>query len=150
MMHNNLQEILSKQKDIICFTGANDEQIASISQKLLKNNIPSIPESYINFLKTSNGLSFDGIELFGTEDIPREEKKYIFPSLFSSNQDFSNYEFFINKLIIGITSENFIIYDSETKKYSTIDAISLHTLEEFSDIKDLLSYLLKPYKEISD
>ena len=147
MMHNNLQEILAKQKDIICFTGANDEQIASISQKLLKNNIPSIPETYISFLKTSNGLSYDGTELFGTEDIPREEKKYIFPSLFSSNQDFSNYEFFINKLIIGITSENFIIYDSENTKYLIIDAISLHPLEEFSDLTELLNYLLNQHQE---
>ena len=72
-------------------------------------------------------------------EVTREEKRYIFPSLLSSNQDFANYEFFANKLIIGIISENFIIYNAENKNYAIIDTINLHTLEEFSSFDTLFN-----------
>ena len=59
-----------------------------------------------------------------------------------SNQDFSNYEFFTNKLLIGIMLENLIIYDSTTQKFVIIDAISLHTLKEFADFKELFKSII--------
>lgn len=142
MNKKDLEFFFANQNNL-CVSGASNEQITSINIKLSEKNIPQIPDSYINFLKKNNGFNFDGLEFFGTEDITREEKRYIFPSLLSSNQDFANYEFFANKLIIGIISENFIIYNAENKNYAIIDTINLHTLEEFSSFDTLFNYLTK-------
>lgn len=146
MTSSSFEAILNK-KYFIYFPQATSQQIESASKQLEELNIPKIPEDYENFLKNSNGLSYNGLELFGTEDYPREEKKYIFPSLLSSNRDFINYEFFIQKLIIGITSENFIIYDNITKNYALTDAISLHIIEEYHSFNELIKFLLKQYYE---
>ncbi|MBE6452170.1 MAG: hypothetical protein E7012_01605 [Alphaproteobacteria bacterium] len=136
-----IKEIINST-DCISFTSATDDDIKNLSAHFQECGLPPIPQSYALFLKNSNGFQYDGIEFYGTIEHKRTEKDYTFPSLLTANKDFSNYEFFSNKLLIGIMLENFIIFDSTTQKFAIVDAISLHTLKEFPDFRELIKTIL--------
>ena len=45
---------------------ATDEGIAHCNRRFTNLGLPTLPEGYIRFLKITNGLSFNGMDVFGT------------------------------------------------------------------------------------
>ena len=48
---------------------ATAEDIEWANNELKKSNLPSIPNDYADFLRHCNGFAFNGVELYGTDNI---------------------------------------------------------------------------------
>ena len=139
---NELLQQASNTPGGIVFSGATEEDLQKTNQLLCQNSFASLPEEYVSFLCLSDGLSYDGLELFGTKQHSRPQKNYIFDNIASINQSFIEFDFFVNKIIIGRMSEYLIVYNKTDKKYTIIDRVNLWTQTEFSTFVELLENLL--------
>ena len=141
-MNNEKFDKLFSQIGCVCFPAAKDKDIQKANSFLVASGLPNLPQDYKDFLLITNGFCYDGLEFFGTETHHRKEKNYTFSSICSINNDFIEYQFFADKLIIGKMSENFIIYDSTNNSYVIVDSINLCSQIEYSEFKDIINIIL--------
>lgn len=136
-----VNQYLTYFKNVPCsvaFAPATEANIIKIEAELTCRNFASIPEEYKTFLKLTDGISFNGIEFYGTTQHYRQEKDYTFPDLISVNKEYLNYDFFINKIIIGGISESLLLYDQTNKTYTITDRTNLRPHMEVNTFTDLL------------
>lgn len=114
----------------VFFEPAVESNLSKINHELTTRNFAPIPEEYYNFLKLTDGLIFNGIELYGSVPHYRELKEYTFPNLITVNEYYLNYDYFIRKLVIGRISENLLLYNENEKVYTIADRINLRPILE--------------------
>lgn len=141
MIETKLKTFMNFQ-GCITFPSSADNDIIRVNKFLVEHDFSAIPEEYLHFLKLSNGLSYNGIEFFGTINHYREEKKYTFPDLIATNMHYEGYAFFNNKIIIGRISENLMFYDKTTENYAIADRLTLRSRREVSTFDELLEIFL--------
>lgn len=127
----------------IVFPPATAEAIITVNAFMNSHNLALVPEEYQHFLKLGDGMSFDGIEFFGTQPQQRLEKKYIFPDLIQMAKPYIKYEYFYRKLVIGRLSETIILYDAVQNIYALIDRVNLRTHLELHSFEELFTYLMR-------
>ena len=137
----NLRKLISRESAVV-FAPTSQEEIAVTSSFLEQNNLAPLPLEYIEFLKNTNGFTYNGIEFFGTKTHHREEKGYIFPDIITINKHYIPYKYFFQKVIIGRLSEGLIVYNRKENSFSITDRIKLRHLIELDDIEELLSLLV--------
>ena len=69
----------------------------------------------------TDGLIWNGLELYGTKAYEREEKSYSFPGIIDANMDFMGFEGLFNKIVVGRASEELIVYSFTDKRWQCID-----------------------------
>ena len=118
-----MQKIIQNlKKDIaVTFEPADIRAIKFASSMLKSHGFVEIPAEYIEFLKISDGLIWNGLELYGTKAYEREEKAYSFPGIIDANMDFMGFEALFNKIIVGKASEELIVYSFTEKRWQCID-----------------------------
>lgn len=131
----------SNQPGGVIFSPALTGEIDKLNTSLLLQNFSPIPEDYAAFLKMSNGMFYDGIELYGCSSHYREAKNYKFPDLKEINQNYADYHFFHNKLVIGRCSESLIYYDHRAAIYALADRINLRSRQEVESFTALFALL---------
>lgn len=111
----------------VTFEPASDEDIEHVEAELTTRGFANIPSDYKVFLKLTNGLTYNGIEFFGTSPHYRPEKDYTFPDIISESKQYINYDFFTQKIIIGRISENILLYDKKNDYYGIVDRTNLRS-----------------------
>lgn len=139
-MAEHILPLFKQKTGCITFEALSQAALEDTNSYLLNNNFAELPDEYINFLKISDGFSYNGIELFGCSPKPREGKKYIFPDLMESNRPFAKYDFFKGKVIVGKLSESLVIFDKKNQSYAVADRINLRSRLEVYGISDLFKY----------
>lgn len=137
---------MTETSPIIYFPPTIQKEIDTINTWLLTQEFCALPQDYQSFLLQSNGMSYNGLDLYGSCTHYREIKNYTYPSLQTINQNFINYSFFKNKVIIGNWNESLIYYDPKGNYYALADRINLRSRQEFEDFEKLLTYLLSLIK----
>ncbi len=127
----------------IKFSPAVSPEIETTNTWLLMAKFCAIPEEYEKFLRYSNGCSYNGLNLYGCSSHYRENKNYKYPSLQEVNQNFKDYNFFNNKLVLGNWNESLIYYDKRGNYYALADRINLRSRQEFETFEKLFSYLME-------
>ena len=102
----------------VFFPPALSGEIEMLNTSLLMLNFSPLPDDYAAFLSRSDGLFYDGIELYGCSSHYRESKNYKFPNLLEINRNYAAYNFFKNKLVVGRCSESIIYYDRRGNYYA--------------------------------
>lgn len=139
-MYNLLQKITS-QAGCVCFESCDADDIKRSNAMLLAQGFCKIPEEYAKFLQVYNGIIYDGMELLGTTSYLREQKGYTYKSIFEVNQNYSRIGFFRQKLIIGMLSESFIIYDQPNNIFAIIDRLNLDSKTVFNSFNEMFKLL---------
>ena len=129
------------QPGAVIFPPTISSEIDTLNAALLLDNFSPVPEEYAAFLKMNNGMFYDGIELYGSSSHYRDTKNYKFPELREINQNYANYNFFTDKLVIGRCSESLIYYDRRANIYAIADRINLRSRQEVDDFPALLALL---------
>ena len=80
----------------VFFPPALSGEIEMLNTSLLMLNFSPLPDDYAAFLSRSDGLFYDGIELYGCSSHYRESKNYKFPNLLEINRNYAAYNFFNN------------------------------------------------------
>ncbi len=108
----------------------------------LRNNVSKIfhldiPPSYEEFLQEMNGLDFNGTLIFAATKTPHASRptKFIEGVLDANNvRRVGAPDFFI----IGESGMEMYVYNLKSKKWETVDQVSLDVYERFETIDDLL------------
>lgn len=112
------------QKDGAVFFPAVDERaLRFVSSLLASHRFPPLPLDYVALLKQTDGLSWNGVELYGTRANDREAKGYTLPGLIEANLEFSNAAPMQGKLLLGRAAEELFVYDSVDQKYHIINRL---------------------------
>lgn len=135
-------EQIKKFPDCITFTPCAESEISKASSLLAASGFCALPEEYKEFLKLSDGLSYNGLEFFGIQNHNRTLKKYTFPDIAASTFHYKGYAFFKRKLVIGRISEALICYDKNSDDYIIVDRVSLRPLNGGKTLADLFKIFL--------
>ena len=131
----------------VVFPPIDPKRAQQTSVKLVKAGVPPIPLDYIGFLALSNGLSWNGMDLFALENIPREKGAFYHPGILQNMVFCQNNTLMKKKLLLGTGWEELLIYDFTTKTYSLIDRYSYDTVVSFPTFLDVLKYIVKPIQK---
>jgi hypothetical protein len=122
----------------VMFPAADDRSLRFVSSMLSSRRFAPIPIHYASLLKFTNGMSWNGIELYGTEAIDRKEMGYVLPSLIDANVAYDNYEFLKGQIILGRAAEELFVYDSRQKKYFIIDRVDFTPSASFPTFSEAI------------
>ena len=137
-MIDDLYKIIRSQPGAVTFPSAPEGELKKVQNYLASRNFGILPEDYLEFLRLTDGLSFNGIELYGSQPHFRESKNYTFPDLVSINQNYSDYNFFARKVILGRTSENILYFNQSPVCFTLADRINLRSRIEAPSLLELL------------
>ncbi len=133
---------------------ASHNDIISCQIELLDSLYPVLPNDYIGFLKICNGLSFNGVELYGTDIVKDLITGYVLIDIISYNEELFCEEN-KNLLFIGCVDDDIYTYNAKTKMYEVRDICLLDIIEEYSGfcdffIGEIYKYLNQDYENDDD
>ena len=139
-----LQTILNqiKLKDALFFHSVPLSQVQNVSIALVKAGRIRIPRDYLKFLGYSDGLSFQGIELFSCAPHERAGTVFNHPELLEYQTKYALGHFFAKRLVLGRGTEFLIAYNNDTKCYEVINRDALIVMLKFPRFEDLLYQIL--------
>lgn len=127
----------------VTFPPCGEEDIRQVSSLLSASGFAPIPPEYKELLKITDGLSYNGIEFFGTRNHNRPEKRYTFPDLAASTFHYEDYDFFKRKTILGRVSESLVFYDKNGDYYAIADRLTLRSRREAPTFAEILKLFLE-------
>lgn len=137
-MISKFLNLYKSKNNCIHFSPAEEDSYIRTDDYLLKHNFCKLPDEYKMFLKLTNGLIYDGIEFYGTIPHDRIEKNYTFPDIIMMCENYANYEFFTNKVVLGQISESIILYDEKSSSFAVIDRFNLRSRIECNSFAEIL------------
>ncbi|MGN0919585.1 MAG: hypothetical protein ACI4OR_02350 [Alphaproteobacteria bacterium] len=138
-MAGTLNTVLNNmyQAYALVFPPASIMEIQRTSIQLVKQGLIQIPADYIQFLSLTDGLNWNGLELFSIGQ--HERKDCVFPNLqllpYQKTQELK--PLFPKSLILGIGPEHFILYEAPKKEYvllSRYTFVPVVRLPRFADV----------------
>lgn len=135
-----VDSFLIKMKDTaycVCEKPLSQIDILQYQRELMQNNLPMLPQSFVDFLHSANGVSYNGAEIwaiFTNQACFKDIKKENLSLKFESNK---------NLLILGINDFDYLAYNQAEKLYQIIDRQDWEVLSQSADLSEMLSYILK-------
>jgi hypothetical protein len=111
---------------------------------LVEFGLEPLPQGYIDFLKKHNGLAWNGIEFYSTDQISVEGEQdgYCLMDLVSMNDEFNDYYERDEKVLLGRQDEEYFTYNITTKKYEVLELESREIWEEFDNFEDMFYFIV--------
>lgn len=133
-----LKRILQKLSDneAIMFPPEPAFELRELNEKLVNKHFAKIPDDYAKVLKVTDGLIWDGFELYGVKNKNRTD--YVYPSIEDVNWDVNYAKVLENKVIVGKTAEAFMLFDADTSRYHVVNRIDFMTIDTFSNLADAM------------
>jgi hypothetical protein len=121
---------------------ATAEDIEWANNELKKSNLPSIPNDYADFLRHCNGFAFNGVELYGTDNITDNVTNFQLIDIVSFSEQQS--EFYNDQqLYFGRVDDDIFTFNPAVAKYETRDISSFEIWDQYDSFEMFLD------KEIS-
>ncbi len=140
-----LHQILKKiyQDYAVFYPPAKYTDIHKVNTDLVHNNLAPLPQDYINLLLLTNGLFYNGLELFATEEHEREKGAFFHRSIPQMQHLHANNPIFKGKILLAQAPEEFILYDFKSKEYVLIDRYNYATFARFPSFLDILYFFVR-------
>lgn len=108
---------------------ASDEAIAKCNEQLKHYHLTNIPQEYAQFLKISDGMEFNGMQMFGTlgNDIVLQNEQM--------RNYYSHYKGSENLLIIGRIDDDIYTYNASTHHYEARDINGFEIWDEYDSFE---------------
>jgi hypothetical protein len=139
---DEIVDILMEDDGAMILRIASEEDIKQCNENLVEFGLEPLPQGYIDFLKKHNGLSWNGIEFYSTDQVYEEGKPdgYRLMDLVSMNDEFNDYYELDEKVLLGRADEDYYTYNIETKRYEMLERESREPWNEFDTFEDLFFY----------
>ncbi len=134
-MLSRILETLKKNQAVF-FPPVDDRSLRFLSSLLSSHHFPALPPDYVALLKQTDGLSWNGIELYGSRANDRETRGYTLPGLMEANMEFSNAAPMRGKLVLGRAAEELFIYDSMDQRYHIVNRMDFTVSCSFSTFSE--------------
>lgn len=142
-------EILKAYPQSITFPPCSENEILKESALLAAGGFCAIPEEYKEFLRLTDGFSYNGLEFFGIQNHNRGNKQYTFPDIAASTFHYKGYAYFKNKIVLGRISEALLCYDKNEDDYTIVDRVSLRPLNGGKTLADLFTIFIDIFSDNS-
>ena len=123
--------------------------IQRTSIQLVKQGLVQIPNDYIQFLSITDGLNWNGLELFSIHE--HERKDCVFPCIqllpYQATQNLKS--LFPKSLILGFAPEHFILYESPKKEYTIVDRYTYTPIVKLPRFADVLYFYWETFSNAS-
>lgn len=126
------------------FSPAQMMDIQRTSISLVKKGWIQIPSDYIQFLHITDGLSWNGLELFSIHEHERRDSVFGQPTLLGYQTDYSLKQLFAKALIVGRFCEELILYRSDLKEYHIVGRYTFDVIIKLPRLTDVLHFYAKP------
>lgn len=124
----------------LVFPPAELMEIQRVSIQLVKQGLIQIPNDYIQFLEITDGLSWNGLELFSIYE--QERKDSVFPSVqllsYQARQNLKG--LFPKSLVLGFAPEQLILYEAPKKAYTIVDRYTYEPVVQLPRLADILYF----------
>lgn len=117
-----------------------------LAKKDVKKLISSLPEDYIQWLETADGLYWGGVEFFGSQ--VRKKDLCCITDLATQNKLYQALSGKKDVILVGKTDEENFVYDTKKKRYEIRAEFSEEKIKSFSTFQKMLEYLLKEQIEV--
>ena len=114
--------------------------------KALEKKKPTLPPEYVQWLKTADGLYWGGLEFFGSQ--MRQKGGLHITDIFIQNELYRALSGAKDTIILGKNEEELFIYDTKSKCYEIRTEFSNEEIKSFSNLQDMISYLLSEQIEL--
>jgi len=132
------------KKDIaVTFEAADAKSLKNVNATLKSNNFPTLPSEYEEILKITDGLIWNGIELYGTKSYERELKGYTIPGIADVNMDFVGFDSLAGKLIVGRMPEELLVYSATDNLWGCVDRTDFMVMQTAPSLKELLASFIE-------
>ena len=131
-----------KMKNALLFRGANLTEAQATSIMLVKSGSVRIPRGYLNFLNLSDGLVWNGLELFSCGLHERAGTVFDHPTLTDYHTKYAKGHFFSKRLVLGRGVEYLVCYNAENHCYELVDRDSLCIMLKLPRFEDILFQIL--------
>lgn len=121
-----------------------DAQISTLKANVQNQLQTDLPQGYINFLKQHNGLDWNGLLIYASENstISGYEDRFI-AGFVEMNLSYRESEACQEFLFFGESGVDSYVYEIKTQQYQIIDRISFDVYETLSSFDLLLTEALK-------
>lgn len=140
-----LHQVLKKiyQDYAVLFPPADYREIQEISQALVQMGLVPLPGDYSDFLLLTNGLFWNGLEIFATTEQERNNGAFFHRGIFQMQKVLLANNGLKNKIVFAMAPEEYIAYDIQRKEYQIIDRYSYTVFVKFPRFSDILYYYVQ-------
>ena len=131
----------------VLFPGVDPRSVQQASVHLVKAGIPPIPLDYVAFLSETNGLSWNGMDLFSLDNIDRDKGAFYHPGILSQMAFCQNNALMKRKLLLGTGWEELLVFDFGIKQYVLLDRYTYQPVISFDSFPAVLTYIIKPIQK---
>lgn len=137
-----LHQVLKKmyQDYAVVFPAVDPKDVQRASVALVKAGVPQIPTDYIEFLSSTNGLFWNGLELFSLFEHEREKGAFTHTGIMESYATYAQNPLLKKKLVVGVAPEELIVYYPEAKEYQIVDRHTQSILVKLPRFFDVLCF----------
>ncbi len=140
-----LVQVLKKiyQDYATIYPPAEPDEINSVYFGLLQNGYGRLPSDYRSFLMMTDGLFWNGLELFSTREHERDNGTYFHRGILQQQVLFASNPAFHKKIVLGLSAEEIIVYDVLRKEYQILDRYSYTVFVKFPGFADILYFYVR-------
>ena len=133
-----IRNISSKYKEELN-TGCSEELTFEFQDEVYENFNYNVPAEYLTFLKCTNGLSFNGLVVYGIDDYITETSDNEDTGYIESNELWYENEWQKKYMFFGHSGITWYCYDTEKSTYLELDKPSGSKGMEYSSFNELLN-----------
>ena len=137
-MKEILETLDSDHSAMIC-KPATDPDIEQCQKDLEEMALEPLPDDYIDFLKTTNGFAWNGIEFFSTYRVTDPDSRYTLMDLVSMNDEFNELYELDDYVYLGRADDDYYVFDIENENYHILELSSRESMEEFETFEELFA-----------
>jgi hypothetical protein len=145
MYRELLEQIqLELQKyEIVPQPPCSEQQIDRLREEARTELGDELPDAYLDFLRLSNGLDWNGLHFFAAETTQtRGDRPGMIEGFVPANLGYRDVEELRNYLLFGVSGIDFYVYDKNNRDYRVLDPVSLDTFEIHADFDSLMTEVL--------
>lgn len=124
-----------------------DDHLFAVQDRLEKMGL-QLPDEYSDFLFTTDGLFWAGLEFFGSNPSSDKKNGYNITGLAEQNMLYQALNKGTDKVFIGRTDEENFVYNPVKDVYEIVDEFSGEQVKEFAHFEEMFDYLIKEQMEI--
>ncbi|MEO0392276.1 MAG: hypothetical protein AAF213_03395 [Pseudomonadota bacterium] len=127
------------------FDGASARDLSGCSQTLEQAGSPALAADHMGLLKLTNGLLWNGVQLFGTAPIDRPQRRYTVPSIHEATVAAAPPLDPKTCLIIGRTEDEWLVMAQLPGRiaYQEVDCLGGDIYRQAASIRRLLTRIIK-------
>lgn len=137
-----LKQLLKKMYHdyAVMFPGVDMKEVQKASVSLVKGGSIQIPSDYAEFLGLTDGLAWNGLDLFSLSEHDRNGGEFKHTGILQNYQTYLENPLLKKKMVLGTAPEELIVYYGPQNEYQILDKNSYNVIIKLPRFFDVLYF----------